>query len=105
LTRILKCVALMGILKRKMPVFPFFETASFLVRVGVAAGLASGASWLLLYRMGVVAGLHGRVGDLLKIGVAGTVFGSIYLAAAYGLRIGEIRDLFVAVQDKVRKRA
>jgi putative peptidoglycan lipid II flippase len=105
LTRILKCVALMGILKREMPVFPLFETLSFLARVGVAAGVASGAVWLLLYRVGVVAGLHGRMGDLLKIGIAGTVFAVIYLVAAYGLRIGEIRDLFVVVRDKVRKRA
>jgi putative peptidoglycan lipid II flippase len=105
LSRVFKCVTLVEMLKKNAPVFPFLETSSFLVRVGTAAGLASGAAWLLLVHVGAVAGLGGRRGDLLKLGIAGSAFGAVYLAAAYGLRIGEVRELFVVVRDKVRKRA
>lgn len=104
LSRMFKCVALVEMLKKNAPVFPFFETTVFLIRVGVAAGLASVASWLLLYRVDVMAELQGRLGDLLKLGIAGSVFGVIYLTAAYGLHISEVRELFALVMDKVKQK-
>jgi peptidoglycan biosynthesis protein MviN/MurJ (putative lipid II flippase) len=105
LSRTLKCVTLVEMLKKSAPVFPFLATSSFLTRVALAAGLASGAAWLVLHRVGVVAGLSGRVGDLMKLGLTGAVFGLVYLAAAYGLRIEELRELFALGLQKVRKRA
>ena len=105
LARTLKCVTLVELLKKNAPVFPFLETTSFLARVSIAAGLAFGAAWVLLYRVGAVAELSGRVGDMLKLGIAGAVFGVVYLGAAYGLHIGEMRELFVLVRDKVRRKS
>jgi putative peptidoglycan lipid II flippase len=105
LARTFKCVTLVEMLKANAPVFPFAETCAFLGRVTLAAGLASGLSWLALHHVGLVAGLPGRLGDLLRLGVAGAVFGAAYLAAAHGLRIGELRELFAFALQKVRKRA
>ena len=104
-SRILKCFSLVEMLKKNAPVFPFLETVSFLSRVALAAGLAAGLGWLTLHHVGAVAGLSGRVGDLLKLGVVGVVFGSVYLAGAYGLRITELHELFTFAMQKVRKRA
>ena len=104
LSRMFKCVTLVEMLKKNAPVFPFLETTAFLTRVGIAAGLASGAAWVLLYRVGAIAELSGRVGDMLKLCIAGAVFGVVYLGAAYGLHIGEVRELFVLVRDKVKSR-
>jgi putative peptidoglycan lipid II flippase len=105
LSRTLKCFTLVEMLKTNAPVFPLVATLSFMSRVTLAAGLAAGAGWLALHQVGAVAGLSGRVGDLLKLGVAGAVFGGVYLAAAYGLRIAELRELFAFGLQKVRKRA
>lgn len=104
-SRIFKCVTLVEMLKQNAPVFPFGETFAFTSRVALAAGLASGLSWLTLNHVGLVAGLHGRVGDLLKLGLAGAVFGGVYLVSAYVLRIRELRELFAFAQQKLRKRA
>jgi len=73
--------------------------------VGLAAGAASGASWLLLEQVPMIADLHGRMGDLIKLSVAGAAFGLVYLSAAYALRIGEVRELFALAWSKVRKQA
>ncbi len=105
LSRTLKCVTLVEMLKQSVPVFPFFATLSFMARVTLAAGLSSGASWLLLHQVDGVAGLVGRVGDLLKLGFAGAVFGGVYLASAHCLKITELRELVTFALQKVRKRA
>ncbi|MDR2849790.1 MAG: oligosaccharide flippase family protein [Verrucomicrobiota bacterium] len=105
LSRTGKCITLVEMLKKNTPAFPFVETLGFMARLGVAAGLASGAGWLLLNRVGAVAALHGRLGDVLKLGIAGSAFTAVYLAAAYALRIGELHELLDVVRDKVRKRA
>lgn len=105
LSRAFKCVTLVEMLKKNAPVFPFGQTAAFMFRVGLAAGLASGASWLLLERVSMIADLHGRMGDLIKLAVAGAAFGLVYLSAAYALRIGEVRELFALAWAKVRKQA
>lgn len=94
LSRTFKSVALVEMLKKNAPVFPFRQTVAFLLRVGLAAGLASGLSWLLLERVPMIADLHGRTGDLIKLSVAGAAFGLVYLIAAYVLRISEIHELF-----------
>ena len=104
-SRIFKCFTLVEMLKKNAPVFPFKETLRFMVRVTLAAGLASGLSWLALHHVGAVAGLHGRVGDLLQLGLSAGVFGATYLAAAYAFRIGELHELFVFALQKVRKQA
>ncbi|MCL2103886.1 MAG: hypothetical protein FWH21_02335 [Kiritimatiellaeota bacterium] len=104
LTRILKCIALVEILKRKVPVFPFVETALFLVRMVVAAGLAGGVTGFLLHQLSAIRVLSGRIGDMTKLGVCAAVFVGIYLVGAYILRISEIRELFGLLLTKVRKR-
>jgi len=104
LTRILKCVALVEILKRKIPVFPFVETTLFLARVIIAAGLAGGAAWLLLRQLATLHILSGRIGDIAKLGVCAAAFTGIYFVGAYLLRIREIRELLDLVVAKLRKR-
>jgi len=104
LTRILKCVALVEILKRKTPVFPFIETTLFLARVVIAAGLAGGAAWLLLHQIVAIQVLSGRIGDIVKLGACAAAFAGIYFVGAYILHIREIRELFDLVLSKVRKR-
>ncbi len=99
-TRMLKCVALVEMLKKNAPVFPFFQTSLFMARVACAAGLASGASWFVLYRFAPVAHLVGRFGDLLKLGVAGALFGVIYLTAAWLLHIDEVREIFTTLKAR-----
>ena len=105
LSRMLKCVALVEMLKKNAPVFPFVETVLFLSRLLLAAGVAAGVGWAVLHKLGAVAALSGRIGDLLKLGLSGAVFGGVYLACVYGLRIGELHELFVFALQKVRKRA
>ena len=105
LSRTLKCVTLVEMLKQSAPVFPFLPTLSFLLRLALAAGLASCACWLALHQIDVVAGLHGRTGDLLKLGILGSVFGVVYLAAAYALRISELYELFAFARQKISKRS
>jgi putative peptidoglycan lipid II flippase len=105
LARTFKCFTLVEMLKKNAPVFPFFSTLSFMSRVTLAAGVASGLGWMTLHHVGVVSELHGRVGDLLKLGIVGAVFGGVYLAGTYGLRITELHELFVFALQKVRKRA
>ncbi|MCL1921954.1 MAG: hypothetical protein FWG50_12935 [Kiritimatiellaeota bacterium] len=104
LTRILKCVALVEIMKRKTPVFPFTETALFLARVVVAAGVAGGAAWLLLRQVSALQILSGRIGDMAKLGACAAVFTGIYFVGAYLLHIREIRDLLDLVLGKLRKK-
>jgi len=104
LTRILKCVVLVEILKRKVPVFPFIETALFLTRVVVAAGLAGGAAWLLLRQISAIQFPSERMGDITKLGVCAAAFAGIYFVGAYILHIREIRELFGLVLSKARKR-
>ena len=104
MSRIFKCVTLVEMLKKNAPVFPFAETLSFLARVALAAGLASAVGWLALHRLGFVAGLSGRVGDLLKVGLVGAVFGGVYVISAYGLRVNEMHELLGLFLQKVRKR-
>jgi peptidoglycan biosynthesis protein MviN/MurJ (putative lipid II flippase) len=79
LSRAFKCVTLVEMLKKNAPVFPFGQTAAFMFRVG----------WLLAWPRGelaaagrgaMIADLHGRMGDLLKLSVAGAAFGLVYLS-------------------------
>ncbi len=104
-SRTLKCFTLVHLLKMNAPVFPLGETAAYTVRVTLAAGLAAGAAWLVLHQVGAVAGLSGRLGDLLKLGLSGACFGGVYVVAAYALHIREMRELFALALQKLRKRA
>lgn len=104
LARTLKSLTLVKMLRTNAPVFPFGETVSFLSRVTLAAGLAAALGWLAL-RVPPLAGLTGRVGDLVRLAAAGGVFGCVYLAGTYVLQIREIRELFGLALQKIRKRA
>lgn len=105
LSRTLKSLALVEMLKKNAPVFPFREMVAFLARVVAATAVASVLAWLALHRVGMISGLPGRLGDLIRLAVVGTVFGSAYLLGAYGLRIREMMELLELISRKVRKRA
>lgn len=105
LSRTFKCLALVEMLKKNAPVFPFVETLLFIARVTLAAGLAAGAAWFVLHHVGAVARMGGRIGDLLKLGATGASFAGVYVAAAYAFRIGELHELASFVLQKLRKRA
>lgn len=104
LSRVLKCFTLVEMLKKNAPVFPFTETLGFLVRVLAAAGCAAFVAWVSL-RADWLSGVGGKSGEALRLALAGGVFGVLYLAAAYGLRIAEMHEVFCLVRDKLRKRA
>ncbi len=104
LSRVLKCFTLVEMLKKNAPVFPFVETLVFLARVSLAAAVAALGAWLSL-QAGLMAGVGGKVGEALRLAMAGGVFGLLYLAAAYGLRIGEMHEVFCLVRNKLRKQA
>jgi len=105
LARTLKSLTLVKLLRKNAPIFPLGETLSFLSRVTVSAGVAAVLSWFALHRIGVVAEMSGRVGDLMRLAVAGGVFVCVYLVGAYSLQIREIHELFELVLQKLRKRA
>jgi putative peptidoglycan lipid II flippase len=105
LSRTFKCVTLVEMLKKNAPVFPFFATMAFLLRVTLAAGAAGALGWLVLHRVDAVAGLSGRGGDVLKLVFSGATFAGVYLLAARFFQIGELRELAVFALEKVRKRA
>jgi putative peptidoglycan lipid II flippase len=104
LTRAIKCIVLVEILKRKIPMFPFAETTLFLARVSVAAAVAGGAAWLLLRQISALSFLSGRIGEVIQLGACAAVFGILYLACAYFLRIREIREVFALALQKVKSR-
>ncbi len=103
LARTLKCITLVEMLRKNAPVFPFWETTAFMLRLVVAGGAAAGAGWLLLH-WSVVADLPGLLGEVLRLGVAGAAFGVVYLAAAFALRITEINEVFVLLRNLRKKR-
>ncbi|MDX9867046.1 MAG: lipid II flippase MurJ [Kiritimatiellia bacterium] len=104
LARTLKSLTLVRMLRANARVFPFRETAAFLARVTLAAGLAALLGWLTL-RVRPLAGLTGRVGDLLRLTAAGTVFGCAYLGGTFVLGIREIREICGLAFRKIRKQA
>ena len=105
LSRTLKCLTLVEMLKKSAPVFPLREMAAFLARVSAATGVACGLAWLVLYRVGPVLDFSGRVAELVRLAVGGGVFGVTYLLCAYGLRIREMRELSALVSRKNAKAA
>lgn len=104
LARTLKSLTLVMMLRANARVFPFRETAVFLSRVTVAAGLAALLGWLTLHAQ-PLAELAGRVGDLVRLAAAGAVFGCVYLGGTYVLKISEIRELCGLAIQKLSKHA
>jgi peptidoglycan biosynthesis protein MviN/MurJ (putative lipid II flippase) len=101
LSRTFKCLALVEMLKKNAPVFPFGETLAFIARVALAAGLAAGAAWFVLRCGGDGAA---RLGGWLVAGsaqgaeaAAGWMGKSLHLAAhvvnALGARLGDLFTL------------
>ncbi|MBQ9432504.1 MAG: hypothetical protein IJU44_13235 [Kiritimatiellae bacterium] len=97
LTRSLKTVALVQIFKQTAPVFPVAQTCGFLVRVVLASVVAAAAGWFtgMLLNSKVLPALHleGRQADIVWLGAVGAVFGAVYLAGAWLLKLDEIRGL------------
>ncbi|MFO7936422.1 MAG: lipid II flippase MurJ [Kiritimatiellia bacterium] len=103
LSRILKSVTLTLFLKKNAPVFPFRDTWLFLLRVTLASVAAGAAAWFLLGQLSAPDQLCGRMGDLVKLVLTGSLFGVIYLFAAYILKITEIHELFNLIRSQVLK--
>ena len=108
LTRYFKSLALIGLLRKNTPIFPFAATLLFLLRMAVVSALAGGIGWW----SGKAAEkwlfptlkLTGLKGDLATILVVGAVFSVVFLAGAVLFRIGEIRDFFDVITAKLKKR-
>jgi hypothetical protein len=105
LSRILKSIALTLFLKKSAPVFPFKETWGFLLRITAASALAGISAWLTLQALTALPQLTGRIGDLIKLGGSGLIFGVIYLAAAYTFKINEIHELASLIRTRLLKRS
>ncbi|MDA3923862.1 MAG: hypothetical protein PF904_04085 [Kiritimatiellae bacterium] len=103
LTRIMKSITLTLFLKKNAPVFPFKETWAFLIRVTSASLIAGAFAWFVLSGLTGMEQLSGRIGDLVKLGVTGGLFGVIYLAAAFIFKISEIHELYNVIKIQLLK--
>jgi len=106
LSRTLKSVALIGLLRRSAPVFPLAPTLAFLVRVALASLAAGAAAWAALRGAEALpaAWLQGRLGDLARLAAGGA--GGAAGAVAGCLLCG-VREPFEMMQwafDKARGR-
>jgi len=106
LSRTLKSVTLIGLLRASAPVFPLRQTLVFLARVGLASVVAGGGAWVALRGAdGLPAGLiQGRTGDLarLVVGGVGGLFGMALGALLFGVR--EPFEMIRWAIDKTRGR-
>ncbi len=106
LSRTLKTVTLIGLLRTSAPAFPLGPTLAFLARVGLASAVAGVAAWAAMRGAELLpAGLlQGRLGDLARLALGGG--GGLVGAAAGSLLFG-VREPFEMVQwalDKARGR-
>jgi peptidoglycan biosynthesis protein MviN/MurJ (putative lipid II flippase) len=91
LSRTLKSVALVGLLRASTPVFPLRPTLAFLGRVGLTSLMAGAGAWVAMRGTDALpAGLHAgqRLGDLIHLaaGGGGGVAGGIAGALLFGVR-------------------
>jgi putative peptidoglycan lipid II flippase len=104
LSRVLKTVTLVQLLRRGTPVFPLAGTVGFLARVVLAsvvtAAIGGGVSVLVL-RGTASLQLAPRLTDLLRLGAGGGAAGLALLAAYWLLRVDEPFEL---VRLALRKR-
>ncbi len=106
LSRTLKSVTLIGLLRTSSPAFPLGPTLAFLMRVGLASVVAGAAAWAAMRGAELLPAwlLQGRVGDLVRLAFGGG--GGLTGAAAGSLLFG-VREPFEMVQwalDKARGR-
>lgn len=111
LSRTLKSVTLIGLLRSSAPVFPLAPTLGFLARLALCALGAAAAAWLALRGLAwapVAARLPasgGHLGDLMRLAAGG---GAGLLAALAGfvvLRIREPLEMLQWARQKIRRRS
>jgi putative peptidoglycan lipid II flippase len=111
LSRTLKSVTLIGLLRSSAPVFPLAPTLGFLARLALCALGAAAAAWLALRGLAwapVAARLPasgGHLGDLIRLAAGG---GTGLLAAVVGyaaLRIREPLEMLQWARQKIRRRS
>lgn len=106
LSRTLKSVTLIGLLRRSAPVFPLGPTLAFLCRVVLASVVAGAGAWATLRFVDVLPDLllQGRLGDLMRLAIGGAGGAA---GAAVGWFICGVREPFEMMQwalDKMRGR-
>ncbi len=105
LTRLMKCVVLVGLLRKSAPVFPPRETIAFLFKVTVVAvascAIAYAASRACAYLPFDSALLGGRIDDAARLAFGGGCGAVTALAGCWILRI---REPFEIVGLVIRKR-
>jgi len=110
LSRTLKTIVLVTLLRRSAPVFPLMPTLGFLVRLVVCAALAAAAAWLALRGLALpaVAGrlpMAGSVGELVRLALGGAA-GALGAGTAFLLlRIREPLEMLQWARLKIQRRA
>lgn len=105
LSRWLKTVTLIGLLRRDAPVFPAGETLWFLARAAGVSALGAAAAWGGM-RLVVAAGATGggKVGLMLQLVAAGACAAVGFVAGCGLCRVREPREMLDWALAKVRRR-
>jgi putative peptidoglycan lipid II flippase len=106
LTRWLKAVALVALLRKDAPVFPVAATMGFLVRAALASGLSAAAAWgglRLVAALGVAGG--SKLALLSQLAAAAACAALGFVAGCALCRVHEPREMLVWTLTKLRRKA
>lgn len=109
LSRTLKSITLVGLLRSSAPVFPLAPTLGFMARLALCALATGTAAWLALCGLtwaplAVWVPLSGHLGDLLRLLAGGGAGLLMAMASFVVLRIHEPLEMLQWVRLKIRRR-
>jgi peptidoglycan biosynthesis protein MviN/MurJ (putative lipid II flippase) len=106
LSRTLKSVALVILLRRNAPVFPAVETIVFVLRVVAVGLMVAMVAMLTIGMIGTRAGVDGGKGVLLlQLAAAGATSVVTFVAASKALRVTEPFEMCRWALEKIRSRS
>jgi peptidoglycan biosynthesis protein MviN/MurJ (putative lipid II flippase) len=106
LSRTLKSVALVILLRRNAPVFPAVETIVFVLRVVAVGLMVAMVAMLTIGMIGTRAGVDGGKGVLLlQLAAAGATSVVTFVAACKALRVTEPFEMCRWALEKIRSRS
>lgn len=103
LSRWLKTLALVVLLRRDAPVFPTLPTTGFLARTLLVSGLCAGAAYGGVAAVRQVVGT-GLLAALLQLAVAGTMAAAGFVAGCALIRVREPREMLDWALARLRRK-
>ncbi len=108
LSRTLKSVALVAVLKRQIPMFPRGETLSFLLRVAGMTAIMAAVTAIVAYAVdslsGELASTSYHLTSLMKLVAGGMAATASFWVSGRVLRVDEPRQMVAWAVSQVRKR-